>query len=248
MVKLLRGITQYLPNQNRAGKFVLYAIGEITLVVIGILIALYINNWNEERKNRSFELTMLREVKDAIEADVKILEDVLPYLKSTVYSIYQLAVIKSDPSQPTDSLYFHLQKTLNFGTILAINKSPFEAIESSGLDKISNPSIRTNLSTLYGYELPDSELWINEVLRIELFKKKELFSQIFGLKVLPADGNSIEMKVILDNPAIIYNNPEFDVLLHTAAWTLPRTQSKVENLISQMKALSTQIDTELKNE
>ena len=51
MIKFFRKIRQRLLTENRLGKYLLYAIGEILLVVIGILIALSINNWNEERKN-----------------------------------------------------------------------------------------------------------------------------------------------------------------------------------------------------
>ena len=50
MIKFFRHIRQQLLNENKTGKYFKYAIGEIVLVVIGILIALQINNWNEERK------------------------------------------------------------------------------------------------------------------------------------------------------------------------------------------------------
>ena len=47
MIKFFRKVRQKLLKENRFNKYVLYAIGEIVLVVIGILIALQINNWNE---------------------------------------------------------------------------------------------------------------------------------------------------------------------------------------------------------
>jgi len=50
MIKFFRKIRQKLLTENKFSKYLLYAIGEIILVVIGILIALSINNWNEERK------------------------------------------------------------------------------------------------------------------------------------------------------------------------------------------------------
>ena len=49
--------------ENKTGKYFKYAIGEIVLVVIGILIALQINNWNEKRKNKSIEYTFLENIK-----------------------------------------------------------------------------------------------------------------------------------------------------------------------------------------
>ena len=47
MLKFFRRIRQKLIAENKVGKYLIYAIGEIVLVVIGILIALWINNWNE---------------------------------------------------------------------------------------------------------------------------------------------------------------------------------------------------------
>ena len=52
MIKFFRKIRQNLLIENKTGKYLKYAIGEIILVVIGILIALQINNWNEQRKNQ----------------------------------------------------------------------------------------------------------------------------------------------------------------------------------------------------
>jgi len=49
MIKFFRKIRQQLLTENKFSKYLLYAIGEIVLVVIGILIALQINNWNIER-------------------------------------------------------------------------------------------------------------------------------------------------------------------------------------------------------
>ena len=50
MIKFFRKIRQNMIKENKVSKYMLYAIGEIVLVVVGILIALSINNWNESRK------------------------------------------------------------------------------------------------------------------------------------------------------------------------------------------------------
>lgn len=55
MIKLFRRLRKSLLMENHTGKYLKYAIGEIILVVIGILIALQINNWNEARKNKTIE-------------------------------------------------------------------------------------------------------------------------------------------------------------------------------------------------
>ena len=63
MIKFFRKIRQNLLFENKTGKYLKYAIGEIVLVVIGILIALQINNWNEERKDRRLEKEYIARLK-----------------------------------------------------------------------------------------------------------------------------------------------------------------------------------------
>lgn len=62
-MKLFRKIRQQLAAENNVVKYLRYAIGEILLVVIGILIALQVNNWNEHRKQRNKERYYLTNIK-----------------------------------------------------------------------------------------------------------------------------------------------------------------------------------------
>ena len=64
MIKFFRRIRQKLLSENRFSKYLIYAIGEIVLVVIGILIALQINNWNEKRKASIEGLVLLNNIYD----------------------------------------------------------------------------------------------------------------------------------------------------------------------------------------
>lgn len=63
MLTFFRRIRKGLLNTGSTGKYVLYAVGEIALVVVGILIALQINNWNEDSKARIREVALLEELK-----------------------------------------------------------------------------------------------------------------------------------------------------------------------------------------
>ncbi|MGW9684470.1 DUF6090 family protein [Flagellimonas sp. 2504JD1-5] len=69
MIKFFRRIRQRLLSENKFSKYLLYAIGEIVLVVIGILLALQVNNWNEQRKNRSNEYLYLINIRNEVAAD-----------------------------------------------------------------------------------------------------------------------------------------------------------------------------------
>ena len=71
MIKVIRKIRQRLLTENKFGKNILYAIGEIILVMIGILLALQVNNLNETRKLYQVELTLLKELKYDLEFSKK---------------------------------------------------------------------------------------------------------------------------------------------------------------------------------
>ena len=67
MIKFLRKIRQNLLSEGKTAKYLKYALGKIILVVIGILIALQVNNWNENRKNDKIEENYLISLKDEFE-------------------------------------------------------------------------------------------------------------------------------------------------------------------------------------
>ncbi|MGB6034831.1 MAG: DUF6090 family protein, partial [Cryomorphaceae bacterium] len=52
MIRFFRNFRQRLLSKNKFTQYVIYAIGEIALVMIGILLALQVNNWNELRKQQ----------------------------------------------------------------------------------------------------------------------------------------------------------------------------------------------------
>lgn len=69
MIKFFRHIRQKLLSENKFSKYLLYAIGEIILVVIGILIALSINTWNEERNQKAVVTNVLKNIRYDLVAD-----------------------------------------------------------------------------------------------------------------------------------------------------------------------------------
>ena len=82
MLKFFRKIRQKLLSENKFSKYLLYAIGEIILVVIGILIALGINSWNQERIGNSKELDLLKNLQEELYQNVAIITEI-----DSVYSL-----------------------------------------------------------------------------------------------------------------------------------------------------------------
>ena len=82
MIKFFRRIRQRLLTENKFSKYLIYAIGEIVLVVIGILIALQINNWNEYQKERKSEHLILSEIRDNLKYDLNDFESNITTLQN----------------------------------------------------------------------------------------------------------------------------------------------------------------------
>ena len=82
MIKFFRHIRKRLLSENRFNKYLLYAIGEIVLVVIGILIALQINNWNESRKLAQSGKEFIKEIYKELNTEIANIDEILKLLRT----------------------------------------------------------------------------------------------------------------------------------------------------------------------
>ena len=90
MIKFFRHIRQNLLMENRTGKYLKYAIGEIILVVIGILIALQINNWNEERLENKRENVKVQNLYTEFNENLKDLDSINSILNRNILATESL--------------------------------------------------------------------------------------------------------------------------------------------------------------
>ncbi|TYA57505.1 DUF6090 family protein [Formosa maritima] len=152
MIKLFRNIRQNLLNQGKTTKYFKYAIGEIILVVIGILIALQINNWNENQKSKKDERYILTEVLKNLEEDAGLVDDILHQRQKTKKAIFPLLKYVNSKTMDPDSLQFHLVNLLTFERYYPINNA-YEILKSKGL-QLSDNELTTKISRYYDYEQP----------------------------------------------------------------------------------------------
>jgi hypothetical protein len=90
MIKFFRRIRFDLMEKNKTGKYLKYAIGEIVLVVIGILIALQINNWNEARKKNQKEAILIKNIVEDLYIDAAYIDQALGELDEQLRVVDQL--------------------------------------------------------------------------------------------------------------------------------------------------------------
>ncbi len=144
MIKFFRKIRYQLMSENKTGKYVKYAIGEILLVVIGILIALQVNNWNESRQKRLKEKTVLTAIHKEFSENKKQLDTVVSYHSMAKQSCEKLiAMFPIDvKTNNLDSIGKHVYNTLSHYTFNPANGSFKGLINTSSLDVISNNELR----------------------------------------------------------------------------------------------------------
>lgn len=146
MLNFFRKIRQQLLDEGKMGKYLKYAIGEIILVVIGILIALQVNNWNENRQSNVFEREMLTQIHENLANDKMALEKVQANFERAISSIDK--ILAHGQAKYPDSLKYWLGDIIQFERFTSITNS-YEALKSNGLDKISDNELRLLLSNYY---------------------------------------------------------------------------------------------------
>ena len=153
MLKFFRRIRRRLLAENRLRNYSLYAIGEILLVVIGILIALQINTWNEDRKSRSQEASLLVKLADDIASNQQQIQQTMAYDSSSLQAIEELFRLLEQDRPYTDSVPVLLRRAVSSWPPL-LTSSTMETIRAKGVDIIQSDSIRQQVLNLYdvGYD------------------------------------------------------------------------------------------------
>lgn len=149
MIKFFRHIRKRLISESKFSKYLLYAIGEIILVVIGILIALQINNWNEERKERHQESAILKQVHTDFLSNKLQLDSIKTSNQRSVdgcSKLIKLIPFKKD-SATTDSILKYIGEIVRVKTFNPSNGSVESLISSSSFNVIRNDTLRDYLVT-----------------------------------------------------------------------------------------------------
>ncbi|MBN4058070.1 hypothetical protein JYT34_01380 [Olleya sp. AH-315-K02] len=155
MIKFFRKTRQQMINENKTSKYLKYAIGEIVLVVIGILIALSINNWNEDRKEEVILKSNLSTILEILENDKA---QLLTLIKSRKESTKQSTIIINSykNNEPIDSKKF-------FETFLGIvieqkfdsDQSGFQRIKTSKMFETAKMGKIRDYMVIYTKALED---------------------------------------------------------------------------------------------
>lgn len=149
MIPFFRKIRRQLADDNQFLKYSRYAVGEIVLVVIGILIALQINNWNEDQKERKRELTYLENIKTDLLMNIDELNRFIEARRSCIASCQAaLRYYNRDVELDIDDFNHHSLNIMIWFPFKQHDNTYQELLNSGNLAIIADKRIKNSLQNM----------------------------------------------------------------------------------------------------
>jgi len=244
MIKFFRKIRQKLLSENKFSKYLLYAIGEIFLVVIGILIALSINSWNQGRIDKKSESKYLKDIKKEIQNNNSVLDF---YIKKRLpYKIDGLISAKKyneENIEIKDTIAF-LNSVSKGGMITngfgILSRNTYNELVSTGsFQLISNDSIKNEVKNYYwGLDADDSN--------VETYKS-DIINYTTGLRPYNSSKPSYISNYDSKEMMIAFRTVEFRKIIDRELSYAYSLENKIDGLVEDGLEIIELIDAELKN-
>ena len=180
-----------------------YAFGEIFLVAIGILIALQVNNSNENRKRQNMEITILKNLQEDINLDTLDIQFNIKYHK--IFSIQEVKLLnflQSNNNYPTDSINY--SNALGTPLVLALHKSTYQNLQNNKIGILSNNSLRKDIARFYDFFHRALTLLENDYPELQTYSQmKYYFKKYF--RIIPENTEQLKNNLNQDD----FYNPDF---------------------------------------
>lgn len=185
MLRIFNTVRQQLLHEGHLGRYIGYALGEIVLIVIGILIAFQIDEWADDRSERRFEQKTLSQIQTNLQTDHEELSQILRNRREAAQSIDNILAIE-DPENPDDDLTLWLSDVMQFDRFHSLT-SAYEVLKSRGLDIVRNDELRTTLGIYY-------DSWAREIQQHNLDIERGFMSH--WIPVIIADIDEFDWDVV----------------------------------------------------
>ncbi len=254
MITFFRKIRFALMSGNKSTKYFKYALGEIVLVVIGILIALQINNWNEYRKDRIVEKKILNEILLDMWVNRDDIEDMILIAEKRLEKIKELNehIIRKKPNY--DSLGIQLREASSTQQFTP-RTIGFESLNAKGVDIIQNETLRNRTIRVYGlsfYNLKmegrEFEQFDNPTIDLLPYLKKHLAVDTTGLSEISAKNVNYKFETyglkVKDYTALLADS-EFLLILQKSMFNRANKIILSKRLVKEIKGVEELITEEI---
>ena len=249
MIKFFRTIRKSLLMKNQTGKYFKYAIGEIVLVVIGILIALQINNWNENRKNSAIKKALVIGLISEFEANYNQLQTVIKEDSvNAVLSNELQKLMKKSKTAVQDSTVKRLLSNISNYTFNPTNGVLKSGISSGTIHFIKNEALKKQL-----FAWDDV---VKDAQEEEILAKKDYFERMnpFLEKYIQIGDyieiyrNQILKSKFSSNNYGLLQDPQFENILVVRTLLLLDALSELRPLRDNNKEIIKLLQEELRND
>ena len=207
MRTFFRKIRQKLLVENKFTKYLFYAIGEIILIVIGILIALQISNWNENEKGKQKEIAYLKSLKDDLDFDISTLEQRIKTNEKRIantYTILNILQTKNELSDKETHEFIDLHIILRTESYFIPEKGTINQIESGSQGNlIQNEKLRKQIFRYYSM---NNRIENNNEKRLQLYLNSEITNHIMKKIFISSDFGEKMFGSTFNHPRINISN------------------------------------------
>ena len=233
MPRIFQFFRRKLLNENAIGKYLLYAFGEILLIVAGIFIALQINASYEDKKRQGNEISHLRELQVNLIQEVEYLNDRIERITVRLDRIDRLKVLISSEEDPPEDIGSLISATLG-GQSYWPYRTAYEVLKAEGFP-IENRKLKLAIADYYETQQSHLEGQVDNL---------SFSFRTFGIPYVRDHLYSADNPIPID-----YHNPGFRKVTLTNSlhfgFLLERFRLSAENLLEKNKELTSLIDVEL---
>ncbi|NND93666.1 MAG: hypothetical protein HKN45_02310 [Flavobacteriales bacterium] len=254
MIKFFRKIRQRLLSESKFSKYLLYAIGEVILVIIGILMALQINNWNEERKldasNEVLKHKLMGEldlnVDRLIRLDSLASRNGKPRGLKAIILNADTAIDRVESGLERDDIEWLLNTDLLVASSFNLHSSVYEEMKNTGrLYTLGSDSLLQSIDKYYRrIEREEFYATVRNEQAIKYWDECK-----YGFKVLTIDFAELGITAIEIHPWLFRPDSkellDLRLALHTGRSCMRRNRARLKEMIADSRALRSKIESSL---
>lgn len=227
-------------EKNKTGKYLKYALGEIILVVTGILIALQINIWNDEKKQQKIEIEILTEIQNNLTTDLEDHQQNMSFIESRLNGSKKLLDNLSS-AQFNDSI----GPLISYIAFAAPHANPvisgYNRMLASDAEIISNDSIRSQISIIY----ENHYTWLSNIFKELFLTQTATMNNLILENFIIKESNSSFPIYEPNNFMELKNNTIFLTTLETHMKYWEIVQKRYMEYMEEIKKVITNIDREI---
>lgn len=245
MIKFFRGIRKLLLAEGKFFKYLIYALGEIILIVIGILIALQFTNLNDKRKSNAKELNILKDLKKTITLNYPGLKRAIEGNEKSIQSCQLILKVFEENRLYNDSLNFHFEQA-NMWWRHFMDMSTYIRVTNYGLDFIKEDEVRNRIHFMYTTHVEFEETLNRREENYYYYTASPILTRLFKSTEIALYGGEIAGNHKPIDFERLKNNIEYKTILNTTIGNRKKLLNWLKYRLILLQELEEKLDALIK--